>query len=226
MDTEHITETETSPEGQQNENGGMKKKILSAIWDILDIAESVCTSVFVVLLVFAFLLRPVTVDGSSMNPTLYHEDELLMTELFYTPKTGDVVIIDGAHAHVFADGQSGEVIEKPGMGIRLVKRVIALAGQTVDIDFSAGIVKVDGMQLHEDYIAALTTRNDAAFTYPLTIPEGYIFVMGDNRNNSSDSRNPDVGLVSEDDVLGHVIFRIGRNEEHRNTWAEQFAIVK
>ena len=202
-----------------------KSPVKSLVNDLLDIAESVIVSVFVVVLVFAFILRPVTVDGSSMNPTLYDKDRVLMVELFYHPQRGDVVIVDGTEAHLFSDPGQTQVVEKKGIGINLIKRVIAVAGDQLDIDFTSGTVTLNGVVQKEDYINMLTTRNDGAFTYPLTVPEGYIFVMGDNRNASTDSRSTLVGFVPEDAVIGHAVYRFARDETLRSTWAEQFSVI-
>lgn len=201
----------------------MRERVRGLVGDLLDICESVIVSVFVVLLVFAFVFRPVTVDGTSMLPTLEDEDRVLMFEWFYTPEPGDVVIVDGTNAHLF--DAAGGVTEQPGIGINLVKRVIAVGGQELNIDFTKGQVYVDGVLQKEDYINALTTSNDRAFEYPITIPEGYVFVMGDNRNASTDSRSRLVGLVSEDDIIGHALVRFYRTDEKRESWADQFGIL-
>ncbi|MBE6854467.1 MAG: signal peptidase I [Ruminococcus sp.] len=200
-----------------------QERLREFVGDVLDICESVIVSVFVVLLVFTFVLRPVTVDGTSMLPTLEDEDRVLMFEWFYTPEPGDVVIVDGTNAHLFGPDQA--VIEQAGIGINLVKRVIAVEGQELNIDFTKGQVFVDGVLLEEDYINALTTSDDRAFTYPITIPEGYVFVMGDNRNASTDSRSRLVGLVDKDDIIGHALVRFYRTDEKRESWADQFGIL-
>lgn len=193
--------------------------------DLMDIIEAVIVSVFVIIMIFAYLLRPVTVDGSSMYPTLCNEDRLVMWSLGYTPANGDIVIIDDDHSGHFTDESQTEVYETVGMEIRLVKRVIAVAGQEVNIDFENGTVAVDGQQLAEDYIADLTTRNDGAFTYPMTIPEGYVFVMGDNRLHSTDSRNPAVALVPEDEVIGRAIWRFYRTDDQCESFMDRFGVL-
>ncbi len=175
--------------------------------DFMEICESVITSIFVVLLIFTFVCRPVTVDGTSMNPTLEHEDKLLMTTFFYTPKFGDIVIVENNESNLFKNGSDSELFNGQGLNKRLIKRVIAEGGQTIDIDFENGIVTVDGEQLSEDYILAPTYKDFHAFEYPVTVPEGYVFVMGDNRNGSTDSRSPFVGFVKNEDVIGKAVFR-------------------
>ena len=92
-------------------------------------------------------------------------------------------------------------------GEPIIKRVIATEGQTVDIDFEAGTVYVDGVALEEDYTYTLTT-NEEGMTFPLTVDEGCIFVMGDNRGRSKDSRDPEIGLIDEREVLGKAVFLV------------------
>ncbi len=198
MEQNQVAETE---QNKASKNGA------AFLEDVLEIVETVLVSVFVVLLLFTYLIRPVTVDGGSMNPTLINDDHLLMYRFMYEPKQGDIVIIDNEQGYVFNVNDqivpSGQSLDK-----NIIKRVIAVGGQTLDIDSVNGIVYVDGVALEEDYINMPTTKDDGAFLghYPFVVPEGYIFVMGDNRNNSTDSRNSRVGLVPVEDVLGKAIF--------------------
>lgn len=201
-----------------------KSTPLSILYDFLDMVESVLISCFVVMLLFGFVLRPVKVDGSSMVPTLYNMDQLLMISLFYQPAYGDIVVINGDYATLFSDAEQTVPYETQGTDINLVKRVIATGGQTIDIDFDTGNITIDGELLDQSFITLKPTRNEGAFTYPMTVPEGYCFVMGDNRNGSMDSRHPSVGLISEDQVLGHVVLRYGRDDEHCRQWTDRFAV--
>lgn len=186
--------------------------------DFIELLESVLVSIFVILLVFAYFMRPVTVDGMSMFPTLNDGDQLVMCRLFYQPEPGDIVVVSNEEGHILnADGEA--VNSGRALNENLIKRVIAVAGQTIKVDAAAGAVYVDDVKLDESYIAELTFTDDGAFSYPITIPEGYIFVMGDNRNHSTDSRNALVGVVETKDVLGKAYFRYRPAEpEAGDTW--------
>lgn len=145
-----------------------------------------------VILVFLLLFRVVVVSGTSMNNTLLDGDYLLLiSDVFYrNPQQGDVIV---ASKESFDNGAP------------IVKRVIATAGQTVDIDFDLGIVYVDGLALHEPYTMTPTNLFEGV-SFPVTVEEGCIFVMGDNRNDSKDSRNPQIGQIDCREVLGKVVF--------------------
>ncbi len=183
-----------------------QEKKFSFLHEVLDILETMLISVFVVLLLFTYLIRPVTVDGRSMNPTLLDGDKLVMYRLMYEPKQGDIVVVANYEGHVL-DGNDNVVESGFSLNENIIKRVIAVADQTVMVDEVEGNVYVDGVALHEDYINERTLTNDGAFIYPITVPPGYIFVMGDNRNHSTDSRSSAVGLVPVKDVLGKAFFR-------------------
>jgi signal peptidase I len=131
----------------------------------------------------------VGVVGQSMQPTLYEGDRLtLLSNFLYEPKVGDIVVLKAVN---FDD--------EP-----IVKRIIADEGQTVDIDFTTGEVWVDGVLLDEPYINNLTTKAEGV-QFPITVPENCIFVMGDNRQHSTDSRNPEIGCVDKRYVLGKAL---------------------
>ena len=190
--------------------------------DLLDLAEVAITTFFVFMLLSFYLIRPVTVDGTSMVPTLHDRDKLVMLTLFPPVTNGHIVVINDQEAGYFTDEAQTQVARRSGYEGILVKRVIATAGQQVNIDTEAGTVAVDGVQLAETYNADLTKREDGAFRYPFTVPEGYIFVMGDNRMRSTDSRNPAIGLVPKEQVLGTVLFRYNRESDQREKWTDRF----
>ena len=145
-----------------------------------------------IFIVFLILFRVIIVSGSSMYPTFLDGDYLLLlSKIFYSePKQGDVVVLNRESFHE----------DQP-----IIKRIIATEGQTVDIDFVTGTVYVDGQALVEPYINNLTT-NSEGMVFPLTVEENCIFVLGDNRQVSKDSRNPEIGLVDEREILGKAIF--------------------
>ena len=146
----------------------------------------------VVMIVFMLLFRIVVVSGSSMYSTLWDGDWLLVTGsvLYQEPKHGDIIV---ASKDSFNDGEP------------IIKRVIATEGQTVDIDFEAGIVYVDGVPLEEDYTYTPTNAQEG-IVFPITIADGCIFAMGDNRNGSKDSRHPTIGMIDTREVLGRAVF--------------------
>lgn len=192
------------PANKKKEDESYTAKQLVA--DIADLAESVVTSIFVVMLVFTFLFCTANVDGDSMLPTLEDGDRLIVSRLDRSYEAGDILILDSVSAYLFDN--AGELYATEGLGKNIVKRLIASGGQEIDIDFEAGVVYVDGEALDEPYTSTLTTRDNRAFTYPFVVPEGYVFVLGDNRYVSKDSRHPEVGLVPVEDIIGHVLLRI------------------
>lgn len=170
------------------ESEAATKKTRSEIYDWL---RCIVTAIIVCVLVFIFGARIVGVVGSSMVPTLHEGDRIITSNLFYKPKQGDIV-----------------VFRKDSFDDRaLVKRVIATEGQTVDIDFEQGIVYVDGAPLKEDYVNAPTVR-ELDFDDEITVPPGCVFVMGDNRNESTDSRSEALGCVDTRYLIGrgYIVF--------------------
>ena len=159
--------------------------------DLYEWVQALVCSVLTVVLVFTFGIRLIGVDGHSMVPTLQDGDRLLVTTSLLSGdyEYGDIVIIQKGS---FAGGEP------------IVKRVIATGGQTVDIDFETGAVYVDGTLLEEDYINELTFVEEGT-EFPLTVPEGCVFVMGDNRNDSDDSRDSALGPVDTRCVLGRAL---------------------
>ena len=155
---------------------------------VLEWYEALISAALVLVLVFSFFFRIIQVDGSSMVPTLVNGDKLIVWGAGYTPQRGDVVIVDSYTSY----------------GKPLVKRVIAKGGDTVSIDYATGTVAVNGEVLQEDYIAEPTYLGYDV-TFPYTVPEGTVFVMGDNRNQSLDSRSTYVGCIDERDILGRVL---------------------
>ena len=152
---------------------------------MLEWYEALISAALVLVLIFSFFFRIIQVDGRSMVPTLTHGDTLIVWAAGYTPQRGDVVIVDSYTVY----------------GTPLVKRIIAKGGDTISIDYDAGTVTVNGELLQEDYIAAPTYLGDDV-QFPFTVPEGTLFVMGDNRNESLDSRSSYVGCIDERDILG------------------------
>ncbi len=153
--------------------------------------QALVMALVVLILAFTLVGRIIGVDGTSMVPTLHHGDMLILQSIGYEPKQGDVV-----------------VLTKPFRSITgpIVKRVIATGGQTVEIDYNAGTVTVDGQVLDEPYINEVMNWPSFDSLTSVTVPEGSIFVMGDNRNASSDSRDPELGTVDERYVLGRALF--------------------
>ncbi len=182
-------EIESAPEAEAE--SAPKKKKKTFFGELYDWIETFCFALALMVVLFIFLFRYVTVDGNSMMNTLHNEDKLIISNFNYTPQTGDIVVI-------YIEGQN-----KP-----YIKRVIATEGQTVRIDFEKWEVYVDGELLEEDYV----WRRDGDMHYAafyngeFTVPEGQVYVMGDNRNDSTDSRV--LGCLDEHYIIGRVIVRL------------------
>lgn len=161
-------------------------------WEIVyEWMDSFVFSIILILIVFVFGFRVVGVDGESMMPTLNNMDWLAVQAINSTIERGDIVVITQPN-----------ITNEP-----LIKRVIAVGGDTLDINFMTGEVKVNGEVIDEPYIMA-PTHNQGDFNKPIRIPEGYLFVMGDNRNESLDSRFDSIGIIDERYVLGVASVRL------------------
>ena len=171
-----------------------RKKLLKNIYDLFEVLGTVTVTVT---LIYAFAVRLQIVDGSSMRNTLHDGERLLVSDLLYEPQRGDIVIIHKINADPY---------DRP-----IVKRVIAVGGQTVDIDFDTWTLKVDGDVVEEDYRwldpAAARTLT-CAYSLPITLAEDQIFVMGDNRNGSADSRTSEIGPVDVRCIVGKAFMRV------------------
>ena len=166
---------------------GWKKSMVLYLHDLIYM-------LLAVVLLFLLVFRVIIVSGDSMKMTLLDGDYLLLLSntFYHEPQQGDIVVI------------SKESFDN---GSPIVKRVIATEGQIVDFDFQQGIVYVDGLPLEEDYINNLTINNEGMI-FPLVVEENCIFVLGDNRQVSKDSRHPDIGLIDKREVLGKALFLI------------------
>lgn len=160
--------------------------------ELYDWVECLVVALIICVVLFAFFIRVIDVVGTSMNPTLFNKDKMLVSGLLYEPKAGDVVVFK-------KDEYSPEKA--------LVKRVIAVEGQEINIDFEKGIVYIDGEPIEEDFIME-PTYNKLDFIGPKTVPEGCVFVMGDNRNASIDSRKNEIGMLDTRLILGKAYYVI------------------
>ncbi|MBQ7780145.1 MAG: signal peptidase I [Clostridia bacterium] len=169
-----------------------QKKPSQTVFEWLEIF---IVSVAAVFILFSFVARIAVVDGNSMHPTLSDNDKLLVRQIFYEPKQGDIIVCQS---------------ENYGLDKPLVKRIIATEGQTVRLDLENWKIYVDGFPLEEPYIVvgSVPMRNwEEHFGDEITVPDGHVFVMGDNRNDSLDSRYDDVGFIDERYIIGQVIYR-------------------
>ena len=164
---------------------------VSLTQDCYEWLHTFIVAIALVVLVLTFVFRLVDVDGDSMRDTLHDKDRLIVTNFLYTPDNGDIVVIS-----------HGQNLNKP-----IIKRVIATEGQSLNINFQTGEVSVNGEVLDEPYIKDPTTRQGDA-EIPKVVPEGMVFVMGDNRNHSTDSRFSTVGLIPVTDIIGKAQFRV------------------
>lgn len=171
---------------QREKDGGLREEAYFTVKSLVGVLA-------VLVLVFTFIGRLIVVDGASMEPTLLDREMLVVRSIAYTPRQGDIVVLakDGFH--------NGDAI---------VKRVIATGEQHVEIDYGMGEVRVDGVPLNEPYIKEFMIQQYYQTITDIVVPKGSIFVMGDNRNNSADSRTSEIGLIDKRCVVGKAYVRI------------------
>lgn len=169
------------------------EKLLRSVFEW---AETIVMAIVLVAVVFTFIIRIITVEGGSMQPTYFEGDRVLVTSFGAEAEQGDVVIVINA-------------LKEP-----IIKRVVATGGQTVSFDGASGEVLVDGVPLPgsafgiADGITYLPERPGEILEFPQTVPSGCVFVLGDNRGNSTDSRFIEVGMVDRRNILGKVVFNV------------------
>ena len=184
-DPDNTAAADTDEPKDKKEKNSFQKNVAMYLHDLVILMSAV-------VMVFLLCFRIVIVSGDSMYDTLVDGDYLLLlSNVFYRdPAQGDIIV---ASKDAYDNGTP------------IVKRVIATAGQTVDIDFQAGIVYVDGIALEEDYIYT-PTKTPEGVRFPLVVEEGCVFVLGDNRAVSKDSRNPEIGLIDCREIVGKAVF--------------------
>lgn len=183
----------------KEENDENKLSLKAFIFDWLEVLVH---AIIAVVICFSFLFRIATIDGPSMENTLHNGERVIISNLFYEPKVGDIVVV--------SRNKENSVYTMNESNTPIIKRIIATEGQTVDIDFKEGTVYVDGIALDEPYTKTPTNRS-YDIQFPITVDEGCVFVLGDNRNDSLDSRSSQIGeygMIDTRYILGHAIFRI------------------
>ncbi len=174
------------------EESSKGKRILNEVYEVVEMLGVVTV---VVMVLFAFVARLNIVDGQSMDMTLAHGEYLVVSDFLYTPTPGDIVVLHDQTAYPYSDP--------------LVKRVIAVENQTVDIDFTTWTLTVDGEVVEEPYrYLDPSCFLGADYSFPITVPEGEVFVLGDNRHNSADSRQSEIGTVDVRCVVGKAVVRV------------------
>lgn len=168
----------------------VKPKLISYL---LDFVKPLLVALTAIVLMMVTGFHVVTVNGASMDTTLESGEAIVVTDFFYTPQCGDIVVID----------------QKSTLNKNIIKRVIAVEGQTIKLDYDHDKIYVDGKELSEPYVNGSTFKGRRAdYEVPFVIPSGKLFVLGDNRGVSLDSRSASVGLIDVGDVLGKAQFAV------------------
>ena len=186
---ELVTEVDNSKPKKNNVTENLDKKTKFQL-NVYDFVSIIMTAFIIIAIVFVFAFRLVGVKGESMESTLHGNDWLITMQ-----KSEYVDIVVTTKYNYFNEP--------------LIKRVIATGGQTVDIDFSTSTVYVDGKALDEPYInESFMVEKIDFMQFPYTVPEGYLFCMGDNRNYSTDSRSTLIGAIDEKHIMGKAVVRL------------------
>lgn len=212
----------SNQEVSSNEKSSSKSK--STLREIWEWVYTIVIAIVIAMLIKGFVFDIVRVDGSSMFPTLKNNDRLIVTKLGYEPEQGDIIILDSTYKNreeyfdTLAAQEGKDELSSMSKFIKsislpddlkkkyYVKRVIALPGQTVDLH--DGKVYVDGQQLEESYYNGTTSSIDPTVHFPITVEDDMVFVMGDNRPRSKDSRSSELGQVPYEAILGKSQIRI------------------
>ena len=202
-----FAQVEKKKKPRSEEKMGWKENVVLYMHDLMYM-------LITVIVIFLVFFRVIVVSGSSMYDTLIDGDYLLLTSnhFYKEPRYGDIIVVSKAS---FDDGTP------------IIKRVIATEGQTVDIDFEAGVVYVDGKELVEPYTFTATNVREG-MEFPLTVEENCVFAMGDNRNGSLDSRNPSIGQIDKREILGKAIYLFlpGVDEGHSEPDYDRMGAIK
>lgn len=184
MDSDIKAKDKTDTADEQENSGSVSLMVFGWL-------DTLIPAIAIIGLIMTFFFRTVTVSGTSMTDTLQNNDKLILSTFNYNPQYGDIVVV--SHANSYSEP--------------LIKRIIATEGQSLKINYSTGEVAVDGVILDEEYIKGTTIRLRNPMNIPEIIPEGYVFVMGDNREGSLDSRSNEIGLIPVENIIGKAVFR-------------------
>ena len=193
--------TETVTPQNDSTTSGVQPPETRWFASLFDYLEILVLSLCVVFLLFTFVVRMCSVSGPSMEPTLQNNDKLLVSDCFYTPARGDIVVF-----HQTVTDSSSPYYKQ--FNETIIKRVIGVGGDRIRINFSTAEIFVNGEKIDETYLPTNLSYKNYVGVTEYVVPEGKLFVLGDNRNNSTDSRSAIIGFVDERRVIGRVICRL------------------